>query len=84
MTHAFGALRLNDRDLVLFDRSQRTIREDAAIWVLTIGEVGMIKRLRLRGKKVDIMSDNDRIETYSVHADEVNIIGRIVFVGKRY
>lgn len=70
-------------DLVLFNREEKTIREQDALWVLSIGDVGMIKRLRLRGRKVTILSDNDRVSDDEADADEVNLIGRVVFIGKR-
>jgi phage repressor protein C with HTH and peptisase S24 domain len=74
---------INDSDLVLFDRSERTIREQDAIWVFTIGDVGSIKRLRLRGNKVTILSDNERVPPDEADANEINLIGRVVFIGKR-
>lgn len=74
---------INDNDLVLFDRSQRVVREQDAIWALTVGDIGMIKRLRVRRSEVQILSDNDRVPTDLAHTDEVNIIGRLVFIGRR-
>lgn len=74
---------IRDRDMVIIDRSRRTIDEADAIWALTVGDIGMIKRLRRRGPTVVIQSDNDRVSDEEVHADEVNIVGRIVFIGRR-
>jgi phage repressor protein C with HTH and peptisase S24 domain len=74
---------INDHDLVLFDRSQRDIREQDAIWALTVGDIGMIKRLRVRGKEVQILSDNERVTPDTALLEEVNIVGRIVFIGRR-
>nr|WP_315384180.1 S24 family peptidase [uncultured Sphingomonas sp.] len=74
---------INDSDLVLIDRSQRVVREQDALWAFTIGDVGMIKRLRVRGEKVTILSDNDRIPPDEADVDEVHIVGRINFIGKR-
>jgi phage repressor protein C with HTH and peptisase S24 domain len=74
---------IRDRDMVIIDRSRRTIDEVDAIWALTVGDIGMIKRLRRRGPTVVIQSDNDRVSDEEVHADEVNIVGRIVFIGRR-
>jgi SOS-response transcriptional repressor LexA len=72
-----------DNDLVLIDRSQRTPREQDAIWALTIGDLAMVKRLRVRGEKVTILSDNDRVPPDEAHPDEINIVGRVIFVGRR-
>lgn len=74
---------IGDGDLVLIDRSNRDPREQDALWALTVGDLAMIKRLRIRGAKVTILSDNDRVPPDEAHADEVNIVGRVVFVGRR-
>lgn len=68
---------IGDKDMVLIDRSQKTILEQDAIWCFTLGDVGMIKRLRLRGRTVTILSDNDRVPPDQADADEVNMIGRV-------
>ncbi|CAN5453584.1 hypothetical protein BH09PSE4_BH09PSE4_13800 [soil metagenome] len=72
-----------DGDIVIFDRSLRTVREQDAIWALTIGDIAMFKRLRVRGERVAILSDNDRIPPDEVHHEEVNVVGRVVFIGRR-
>lgn len=74
---------LQDGDMVLIDRSQRTIREQDAIWALTLGDIGMIKRLRIRGAAVSILSDNSNVPTDEAHADEINVVGRVIFIGRR-
>ncbi|MFC3579509.1 XRE family transcriptional regulator [Sphingomonas hylomeconis] len=74
---------IRDRDMVIIDRSRRKLDEADAIWALTVGDIGMIKRLRLRGSIVVIQSDNDRVKDEEVHADEVNLVGRVVFIGRR-
>lgn len=74
---------IQDGDIVLIDRSIRTIREQDAFWALTIGEVAMIKRLRVKGERVSILSDNDRVPADEVHHEEVHVVGRVVFIGRR-
>lgn len=74
---------LMDNDIVLIDRSQRTVREQDAVWALTVGDIAMIKRLRVRGERVSILSDNDRVPPGEAHPDEINIVGRVVFIGRR-
>jgi phage repressor protein C with HTH and peptisase S24 domain len=73
---------INNNDMILIDRSQRTIREQDSIWALTVGDIGMIKRIRVRGPKVQILSDNDKVSPDEAHVDEVNVIGRVIFVGR--
>jgi phage repressor protein C with HTH and peptisase S24 domain len=74
---------IHDRDMIIIDRSERSVREQDAIWALTIGEIGMIRRLRIRGDKVTLLADNDRVPNDEAHPDEVNVVGRVVFIGRR-
>jgi phage repressor protein C with HTH and peptisase S24 domain len=73
---------INDNDMVLIDRSERSVQDQDLIWAFTIGDMAMIKRLRVRGDKVTIMSDNDDVSDDTAHPDEINIIGRITRVVK--
>ncbi|WP_197418039.1 MULTISPECIES: XRE family transcriptional regulator [unclassified Sphingomonas] len=75
---------LNDGDMVLVDRSQRAVREQDAIWALTVGDIAMIKRLRFRSETVIILSDNDRVPPDEAHVGEINIVGRVIFIGRKY
>lgn len=74
---------IQDDDLVLIDRSQRRPREQDVIWALTVGDIGMIKRLRIRGGGVTILSDNDRVPPDEATGDEVRIVGRVIFIGRK-
>lgn len=74
---------IQDGDMVLIDRSQRTIREQDAIWALTIGDFAMIKRVRAGGERVKILSDNARVPPDDVFHEEVNVVGRVIFIGRR-
>jgi phage repressor protein C with HTH and peptisase S24 domain len=73
---------INDNDMVLIDRSERRVEDQDLIWCFTIGDMAMIKRLRVRGDKVTIMSDNKDVANDTAHPDEINIIGRITRVVK--
>ena len=73
---------INDNDMVLIDRSERRVEDQDLIWCFTVGDLAMIKRLRLRGEKVTILSDNKDVPDDTAHADEINIIGRITRVVK--
>jgi len=74
---------IRDRDMVIIDRSRRKLDEQDAIWALAVGEIGMIKRLRARGQTIIIQSDNDRVSDEEVHGEEVTLVGRVVFIGRR-
>lgn len=74
---------ITDGDMVLIDRSQRSVREQDAIWAMTVGEIAMIKRIRSRGERVLILSDNDRIPADDVFHEELNVVGRVIFIGRK-
>lgn len=74
---------IEDNDLVLIDRSDRTVRDQDAIWAFTIGDVAMMKRLRVRGEDVTILSDNERVPPDHAHPDEINIVGRVSHIVRR-
>jgi phage repressor protein C with HTH and peptisase S24 domain len=74
---------ISDGDLVMIDRSQRDVREQDAIWAFTVGDVGSIKRLRVKGDRFIILSDNPSVPDDEEPQDFVRIVGRVVFVGAR-
>lgn len=74
---------IHDGDLVLLDRSQRRVTEQDGLWAYTIGDLGAIKRLRVKGDKVIILSDNPAVPPDEEPAELINIIARVVFIGKR-
>lgn len=74
---------IHDGDLVLLDRSQRRVTEQDALWAYTVGDLGAIKRLRIKGNRVVILSDNPSVPPDEEPIDTVNIVARVVFIGKR-
>ncbi len=74
---------IHDGDLVLLDRSQRRVIEQDALWAYTVGDFGAIKRLRMKGSRVVILSDNPSVPPDEELADEVNIVARVIFIGRR-
>jgi phage repressor protein C with HTH and peptisase S24 domain len=75
---------LLDGDIVLIDKTQRAFREQDVLWALTMGDTAMIKRLRNRPSgRIAILSDNPMIPADEVASDEIIIIGRVVFIGRR-
>lgn len=71
---------IHDDDMILVDRSQKRVRDQDAIWAISVGDVGMIKRLRLRANGVTILSDNDRVPPDEATGDEVSIVGRVIYI----
>ncbi|WP_375292448.1 S24 family peptidase [Sphingomonas melonis] len=74
---------IEDNDLVLIDRSDRVVRDQDAIWAFTIGDIAMMKRLRVRGENVTILSDNKNVDPDHAHPDEINIVGRVSHIVRR-
>lgn len=75
---------INDGDMILIDVSQRHFEEQDAIWAMTTtDDLGMIKRVRVRRGKVVVHSDNVSVAPEEYEQDEINIVGRVVFVGRR-
>jgi phage repressor protein C with HTH and peptisase S24 domain len=74
---------IQDGEMLLIDCSQRNVRELDAIWALTIGQFATVKRVRGRGERVQLLSDNDRVPPDEYHHQELNIVGRVIYVLKR-
>ena len=74
---------IEDNDLVLIDRSDRAVRDQDAIWAFTIGDIAMMKRLRVRGEDVTILSDNKNVPPDRAHPEEINIVGRVSHIVRR-
>lgn len=74
---------IEDHDMVLIDRSERSIFDQDAVWAFTIGDMAMMKRLRVRGEKVTILSDNERVPPDYAHPDEINVVGRVTHIVRR-
>lgn len=74
---------INDGDLILLDRSQRRVAEQDALWAFTVGDLAAIKRLRIKGDRVVILSDNPAVPPDEEPIEEVNIVARVAFVGRK-
>lgn len=74
---------ITDRDVLLIDLSRKSITMSEQIWVFSSGGIGMVKRARVIGGKVILMSDNSAVPDYEPAEDELQIIGRVVAVVKR-
>lgn len=75
---------IHSSDLVLIDRSQELLRVSDQIWAAAIGEISMVKRIRiLPGGDVLLVSDKPEVSDYLVAKDELQLIGRVVGVAKK-
>lgn len=74
---------IND-DLVLIDTAQQIIHESDRIWAVVVGGGGMIKRVRrLPRDQYQIISDNPIVPPQTVEHDDLHVVGRVVWVGRR-
>lgn len=74
---------LND-DMVVIDTLQRQLNMLDRIWAVSVHGAGAIKRLRATGKqRVMVISDNPTVENQEVNAEDLRILGRVIWVGRR-
>lgn len=75
---------LLDNDILIIDRAQRRITQQDRIWAITYGELGMVKRVRrLPDGRFHLMSDNPAISVVEATEDELNVVGRLVWIGRK-
>ncbi len=73
---------LNDGDEILVDRSPRTFRD--GVHVVRIDDTLMVKRVASAGTgRLSLLSQNLAYPPVSVEAEDVEIIGRVVWKGGR-
>lgn len=73
-----------DSDIVLIDAGVNRVTMQDRIWALVVGGAGMIKRIRmLPGGEVLVLSDNQNVPPQSYSADDVHIVGRVMWIGRR-
>lgn len=74
-------------DLLMFDRSDSSLQVSDAIWAFRYAGGGMVKRLRrVREEGRDrllILSDNAAVPPQWAEIGDVDILGRLVWVGRR-
>ena len=75
---------INDRDIVIIDRSRKSIDEQEGIWALFYGGLGMIKRVRaLPDGNYKLMADNKQVSDEMAVDGEMSVFGRVVGVIRR-
>lgn len=75
---------LINEDDVLIDTSQRQLNTQDRIWACSVYGVGMIKRLRMVGNgRVEVISDNPGLPNQEISSDDLHIVGRVIYVGRR-
>ncbi len=64
---------------ILVDGVVDVLTTDDETWVAAV-DSGFIS---VANNRVSILSDNDRIPADDVHHEEINVVGRVVFIGRR-
>lgn len=73
-----------DDDDVLVNRADQAIRQQDRIWALGYGELGMIKRVRrLPSGLFQLNSDNPAVTPIEATDDELFVVGRVIWIGRR-
>lgn len=74
---------VND-DTVVIDTTQTTLNLRDRIWAVSIYGAGAIKRLRPAADgKVEVISDNPAVKDELVNAEDLHIVGRVIWLGRR-
>lgn len=75
---------LKDSDIVLIDTAQKVVRHQDRIWAVVYGDLGMIKRVRRTpAGSYLLMSDNSTVQPIECHDGEMDVVGRVVWIGRR-
>lgn len=73
---------LADGDEILVDRDRCRLAARPALYVLRLDGVMMVKRLRALGAEVEVVSDNPAFPARLCAAEEVEVIGRVVWLSR--
>lgn len=73
-----------DEDDVIVNRADSTITKQDRIWALGYGQLATIKRVRrLADGRFLLMSDNPNVSPIEAVEDELHVVGRVVWIGRR-
>lgn len=76
---------IHDGDIIIVDTAARRIDDQDRIWAVAYGDLGMIRRIRVTPKGTWVlMPDNSVVRPDEVGDGEVALIGRVVWIGRRY
>lgn len=73
-----------DEDDVIVNRADKTITKQDRIWALGYGQLATIKRVRrMSDGRFLLMSDNPNVSPIEAVEDELHVVGRVVWIGRR-
>jgi SOS-response transcriptional repressor LexA len=73
---------LSDGDEILVDRDRREVRGKGGIFVIRLDGVLMVKRLRAAVGGIEVISDNPAWPVRICAGSEVEIVGRVAWLGR--
>jgi phage repressor protein C with HTH and peptisase S24 domain len=73
-----------DEDDVIVNRADNVITKQDRIWALGYGQLATIKRVRrMADGRFLLMSDNPNVSPIEAVEDELHVVGRVVWIGRR-
>lgn len=73
-----------DEDDVIVNRADNVITKQDRIWALGYGHLATIKRVRrMSDGRFLLMSDNPNVSPIEAVEDELHVVGRVVWIGRR-
>ncbi len=73
-----------DDDDVIVNKADRMITKQDRIWALSYGDLVSIKRVRRLASGVfHLLSDNPNVSPIEAYEDELRVIGRVIWIGRR-
>lgn len=76
---------LLNEDMVIFDTTQTVLNAMDKIWAINIYGQGAVKRIRkINNNRVLVMSDNPTLSPQEVDADDLRILGRVIWSARRH
>lgn len=73
---------LIDGDTILVDHARRSIAPRGGVYAIRLDGTLSVKRLRAIGREVEVASDNRDYATMVRAAEAVEVIGRVVWIGR--
>jgi repressor LexA len=73
---------LADGDEILVDRDRCRLAARPALYVLRIDGAVMVKRLRVLGAEIEVLSDNPDFVPRLCAAEDVEVVGRVVWLSR--
>ncbi|MDQ7799524.1 MAG: S24 family peptidase [Candidatus Edwardsbacteria bacterium] len=75
---------INDNDLVMVDQSQKILKS-GSVYLLRFDDTLVVKRVQLKPEgMVQIVSDNKMLDPFEIKGSDINVLGKVVWVGGKF